>query len=67
MPTTPNSKLINSKSQAKPRIIQNSKLLIQNSVQRTAKFLFTHSFNVNKKRDCSVRTFYPQLSNLLLF
>ena len=32
----------NSKSQAKPRIIQNSKLLIQNSVQRTAKFLFNH-------------------------
>lgn len=31
------------------------------------KFLFTHSFNVNKKRDCSVRMYNPQLSNLLLF
>ena len=39
-----NSKLNNSKSQAKPRIIQNSPLLIQNSVQRTDKLQFIGEF-----------------------
>ena len=35
-------------------------------IRLTAKFLFPHSFNVNKKRDCSVRMYNPPTEQSLV-